>query len=120
MVKAYPDRCAQHEQAMQQKITPAYSGQTGSGGSSRKTEDTVVHAMSRTNTREYESVHLAIRQTEQKQSGDLRLQLIELVYWKNTHTLYGAARVVHVSFRTAQRWHSEFIYLVARNYGLMD
>lgn len=120
IVRLYPKRSNQHALALEQKITPSYSGQTGGGSSSRKTEDTVVHAMSRKETKQYESVHLAIRETELKQNGDIRLQLIRMMYWDRSHTMGGAATALHISYRTARRWHSQFIYLVAENYGLLD
>ena len=120
MTYRYPALCTLHQQALSQQITPAYSGQSGGSGSGRKTEQAVVRALTRTETREYEAVHLAIRQTRQLPGGAERLRLIRLVYWKRSHTLTGAAMAVHVSIPTAKRWHGEFIRLVAKNFGLLD
>lgn len=120
MTYRYPALCTLHQQALAQQITPAYSGQSGGSGSGRKTEQTVVRALTRTESREYEAVHLAIRQTRQLEGGAERLRLIRLVYWARSHTLTGAALAANVSYRTARRWNSEFLRLVAKNYGLLD
>ena len=45
-------------------------------------------------------------------NGDLRRRIIEICYWKNTHTIDGAALIIHVSPRTAHEWDREFIGLV--------
>ena len=60
----------------------------------------------------------AVEETKQLSDGAERLKLIDLVLWKRTHTLQGAAMVVYVSERTAQEWHRQFIYLVAEKRGL--
>lgn len=70
--------------------------------------------------RERAAVTRAIEQTMKLPDGDSRMIVIDLMYWRNTHKLYGASRVAHVSERTAQRWHADFIRTVGRNFGLMD
>lgn len=70
--------------------------------------------------REYEAVRAAIEQTERMSNGYDRLKIVDLVFWKRTHTLPGSALLVPCSERAAQRWHAEFIKTVARNFGLLD
>ena len=70
--------------------------------------------------REKEAVRAAVEATEQLDSGADRLLVVDLVFWSRTHTLEGAAMQVHVSLRTAQEYHRQFIRLVARNIGLLD
>lgn len=67
---------------------------------------------------EVAAVEAAIEDTKQLIDGTERLRLIDLVLWKRTHTLQGAAMVIYVSERTAQEWHRQFIYLVAEKRGL--
>lgn len=67
---------------------------------------------------EISAVEAAIEETKQLIDGSERLRLIDLVLWKRTHTLQGAAMVVYVSERTAQEWNRQFIYLVAEKRGL--
>lgn len=70
-----------------------------------------------TTLKERMAVKRAIEQTEQLENGKERLQVIELVFFKQTHTLEGAALMVPCHYKTAQGWHNDFIRLVARNYG---
>jgi hypothetical protein len=46
--------------------------------------------------------------------------VVRLVFWDNRETLEGAALSIPCHYKTAQRWHNEFIRLVASYYGLMD
>lgn len=43
-----------------------------------------------------------------------------MVYWKNTHTLSGAAYQVNISYETAKIYQRQFIVAVAQNYGLLN
>lgn len=70
--------------------------------------------------RERGAVQAAVEDTEGLRDGAERLKLIDMVFWKQTHTLSGAAMQIPCSERTAQEWHRQFIRLVAKNIGLMD
>ena len=70
--------------------------------------------------REYLAVQAAAEQTGALPDGKDRLKVIELVLWKGTHLVCGAAMRVPCSERTAAQWHGDFIRLVARNLGLLD
>lgn len=70
--------------------------------------------------KEQSAVEAAIDHTIGQANGKERVEVIEMVLLKGTHTLQGAAQAVHYSERTARRWHTDFIKLVAKNYGLMD
>ena len=66
------------------------------------------------------AVEKAIDQTSRMDSGKERLQVIELVFFKQTHTLEGAALMVPCGYETAKRWVQQFIKMTAKNYGLLD
>lgn len=70
--------------------------------------------------REREAVQRAIDQTEQMVDGKERLQVIDLAFFRQTHTLEGAAVLIPCSERTARRWHTDFIKAVAKEFGLLD
>lgn len=120
MIYRYPALTEQHNLALAQKVTPAYTGMPGGGETSRTTETVAVKAMTKTATREYEAVHLAEQKTASEPGGDDRMKLVEMIYWRRTHTLSGAAQSVHVSYITAKRWNAHFIKQVAKNYGFFD
>ena len=66
--------------------------------------------------RELEAVHRAVDETLRRYSGKTRIELVELVYWRQSHTLTGAALKLHLSERTAKRWNGEFIKCVAAEF----
>ena len=68
--------------------------------------------------REFEAVDKAIEKTKRKKNGGERLKLLDMVFFKQTHTLHGAAMACNISYTTAQRWHKAFIMAVAKNFGL--
>ena len=68
---------------------------------------------------ESEAVRDAVTETGQLVDGAERLKLVDMVLWKRTHTIQGAAMAIFVSDRTAQEWHRHFIRLVGQKRGLL-
>lgn len=68
---------------------------------------------------EQAAVYRALTEIMNKPDANARLMLIDLVFFKQTHTLDGAAQAVSCSERTARRWSSEFITMVAKERGLL-
>lgn len=79
-----------------------------------------IRELPSTSQREYEAVRRAVETTEHYRNGQERLKVIELVLWKKTHNLQGAALQIPCHVDTAKVWHGDFIRLVASYYGLMD
>lgn len=73
-----------------------------------------------TSLKERMAVQRSIEQTERMENGKERLQVVDLVFFKQTHTLEGAAMMVPCHYETARHWHSDFIKLVAPNFGLLE
>jgi len=67
---------------------------------------------------------VAIRKTIEEircgRDGEDKVKLIEMVYFKKSHSVDGASLVLHVSERTAHRWNSEFIYALGMRMGFLD
>ncbi len=76
----------------------------------RKVEDTLTAK----EQRRYDAVHAAIEETERMPTGTQRLALVDLVYWKRSHTLFGAAMRIPISDRTAQKWNAQFIRMTEK------
>ena len=68
--------------------------------------------------REVEAVRNAIDRTERLKNGTERLKLIDLVFFKQTHSLNGACLQCYTSEITGRRWHTEFIKAVCENLDL--
>lgn len=65
---------------------------------------------------EKEAVEAAIATTERMQNGMDRLAVVDMVFWKQTHTLSGAAMMIPCGYETAKRWQQQFIKQVARSF----
>jgi hypothetical protein len=120
VIRAYPARKREYEQLHEQSVTANISGMPGSGEVSRGTEDIAIRQLPYTRQREYEAVKRAVEATQRRENGKERLRIIDLVYWKRSHTLEGAALSVGYGYDRARQLHGEFVRLVAANYGLMD
>lgn len=121
MVKRYPALKAEYKSLHEQSVTARYDSEpTAGGGDGRTLENIAIRELPTTRQREYAAVDAAIQKTKDQKSGDTRIRIIDLVYWKKTHTLAGAAMAAHCAYDTAKAYHSAFLNLVAENYGLRD
>lgn len=69
--------------------------------------------------KEKTAIEKTIKETKALPDGMARLQLINLVFWKQNRTLDGACMACYVSERTGRRWHTDFIRRVCENLDLM-
>ena len=120
VIRAYPELKQEYDELHIQSITAGMSGMPSGGGVSRGTEDLAIRELPCTKQREYESVRRAIEATKLMNNGAQRLRIIELVYWKRSHTVEGAAMMVGYSPDRGKQIHGDFIRLVAKYYGLLD
>ena len=120
MIRRYPSLKAEYEDLHSQSVTAHYSCLPRSGGIGRGTEAVSIRELPSTRQREFEAVRSAIETTRSYANGKERLAVIDMVLWKRSHTIDGAAMAIPCSWRAACQWHGEFIRLVAKNYGLLD
>ena len=121
IIRAYPELKREYEALHEQSVTANMSGMPGGGnGVSRGTEDIAIRELPYTKLREYEAVRRAIEYTRHFKNGEERLKIIDLMYWKKSHTLAGAALQVGYGYDRARQIHQEFVVAVATYYGLMD
>ena len=120
VIRAYPGLKKEYEDLHQQSVTANMSGMPGGGEVSRGTEDIAIRELPYTKQREYEAVRRAVERTKCLRNGKERLDIINLMYWKNSHTLAGAGLQVGYGYDRARQIHQEFVVTVATNLGLMD
>ena len=121
ILRAYPELCAKLQQLKDQHITVSYEPSGGGkGGISRPTESAALAELRGTEGKEYNAVRQAIEYTAKLKSGTERNALIDMVFFKKSHSLEGAAIALFISYSTAKKWHKEFILAVADFYGLLD
>lgn len=120
IIRDYP-RLKEERAALQEmNITAGFSPRIGSSEVSRGTENYALRILPGVSEKEFQAVEKAISETAKDKYGPERLALIEMVFWKQSHTLVGAAMAIPTSQRTGRRWHSDFIKLVAKHYGLLE
>ena len=97
----------------EQKITPSYEGVAVQHSASRTTEDAALRSPL---TDAEENIIIAVEFAMQMQrsysNGAERIRMMELVYFKRTHTIYGAAEIVHYSPDALWRWNTEILTAV--------
>lgn len=121
ILRAYPELCAKLQQLKEQHITVSYEPSGGGkGGIARPTESAALAELRGTEGKEYNAVRQAIEYTSKLRNGAERNALIDMVFFKKSHSLEGAAIALFISYSTAKRWHKEFILAVADFYGLLD
>lgn len=120
IIRAYPGLKKEYEALHEQSVTANMSGMPGGGEVSRGTESIALRELPRAKQAEYDAVRKAIAITELMRTGTDRLKLMDMVFWKNSHTLQGAAMAINVSYETAVEYHRDFIMISAYFRDLVD
>lgn len=118
VIRKYKERDELLRDLRSQSITANMSGMPGGGIASRSTENIALRCLPENEQREYDAVSLGIKQTLRMKNGQDRMDVIDLVFWTGDHNLTSAARKMGYSYDTAQDYHRDFIWLVAKNLGL--
>lgn len=106
-------------QAHTQRVTAQYNKGRSGGGATRTTEAVALRSgLTRQQEKELQAIEKALKTTRRGPDGKIRVRIIEMIYFRNTHTIEGAAQQVHVSYSTAWRWADTFVRLVGKNLGL--
>ena len=119
MIRRYPALVQKQACLHDICITAKISGMPHGTGISNPTEQAALRDLPEINRREMQAVQGAIAQTERSVAGQDKMRVIQLVYWKRSHTLSGAAVELHCSEPTVKRWNGDFIRDVAKNFGLL-
>ena len=119
VVRTYPELEQELKELRRTKVTPNYNATGGSGGPSKTTENAALRELEPKKQKRYDAVEAALRKTRRFRDGSSRCRLIDLVYFRKSHTLQGAANSCHVSFGTAKIWNQNFLRLVASELDLL-
>lgn len=111
-LKQYPKlKRRQNENDMQ--ITAQYNGVAVQHSASRVTENIALRStLTEREENIISAVEFALRMQNYYPNGDERMKMIEMVYFKKTHTLAGAAEVCHYSVDAVFRWNVEILTAV--------
>lgn len=120
MVRVYPERKKEYEDLQSQRITRGIDTITSGSGTSRSTENAALRQLSPAKQAEYDAVTKAIEATKIMRNGKERLELINMVFWRKSHNIDGAAYALNYSSITGERFHRDFLRLVGLYRGLCD
>lgn len=108
----YPGLRSQLRDLQSMSVTPSLSGMPMGGGEHRSTEDAALRQLPPEDQRRLDAVAQALEISEHLTSGLARRKLIDLVYFRRSHTVEGAAMRIPCSVQTAKTWNSDFLLLV--------
>ena len=115
VIRNYPTHHENLYDSKLQSVTASYSAMPRGGGIGRTVETLAIRTLPRDEQREYDAVLGAARDVMREcHTGEERLRLIDMVFWRGSHTLQGAAQQIPVSYETAKRWQRDFIIRVAK------
>lgn len=120
VIRAYPELSRRLAELRHTPVTARYGPSGGAGGPTSPVERAAIRGLPHTEQREHDAVEAAIEQTRTLPDAAARLRLVDLVFWRQSHTLQGAAREVHLGYRAARERQQAFILLVARELGLTE
>ena len=118
----FPTNQAQLEAVKREMVpspTPTYGVEGHSHDASRTTEDIMLRISSSAYIRQLEQTVTAIQYVVGHLDA-IDAKLVELVYFKGTHTVEGAAMIVNLSVRTAYRHINNVLTAVALELGLIN
>jgi hypothetical protein len=113
VIRAFPDLKKEYLALHEQSVTASLSGMPGAGCVSRGTEAVALRQLPGQKQKEYDAVSKAVNATKGLSTERERLSVVDLVFWKQSHTLAGAALNAHISYDTAIDYHGDFIMLTA-------
>ena len=118
MIRDYRSLKLEYENLHSQSITAGTSGMPRGSGNSSVVEELALKQLPPDDQKAYDAVRRSVEITKLLPDGELKISLIRYVYWnKQQHPVKDAAMQLHISRRTAERWHAEFVRLVGKCYG---
>lgn len=114
---AYPRLRRELAELRSMSVTPKLSGMPRGGGASRSVEDAALRQLPPGERAAFEAVDRALRLLRVFRTAEKRRRLVEMVYFRQSHTIYGAGAVLEVSEVTARQWNRDFLLSVYTGLG---
>ena len=118
VLRQYPTHKRKLAELQSMRMTQSYDGGNHSGGITRAAESSALRQLPADEQREFDAVERVIKTTAQYEDGEERTRLLDMVFFKQSHSLTGAAVKLNVSYSTAKRWHNRAIVQTAIEMGL--
>lgn len=96
-----------------QQITPVYGGTAVQHGASRVTENVALRSpLTEREESIISAVEFAMRMQSRYYNAEARLKMMQLVFFRQTHTLQGAALECGYNINTIKAWSNEVLTAV--------
>lgn len=118
-IRRYPELKRRKAQMHNSNIIANYSAMPKSNVSSRTTENIAIRELKPADERELQAVGKAIEAICDLSDGKEIMKIVELVDFKRTHFLRGAALECNISEQTAKRRRQVFVNECARQLGYL-
>ena len=109
-LRQYPKAKRKQNETGEMRITPAYGGVPGGDSASRTTENVALGVkLTPYEENVISAVEFAMKMQCAYPNAQERMKMIDLVYFKRTHTLAGAAIECHYSEEALKKWNIEIL-----------
>ena len=118
VVRNYPARKEEYEQLHAPLASSGVSGAPKAAGVSRTVENLALRTMAPMKQLEYDAVTKAIAVTKLLPDGELRVDLIDRMYWRGKKlNIDDVIYPIGIAEATGKRWHGAFVRLVGEFLG---
>lgn len=121
ILKYYPYLKARQNEAKTPRVTAVYGPVVGGNGRHRGTEEIAIK--SPLNAKEEEvvaAIDKTIEEIKRQRDGETVLRIVEMVDFKRSHTIEGAAMALYMHRVTASDKRTRFIDGVGKNLGWLE
>ncbi len=116
-LREYPEMRRRKDELQASAMTANYNPMPKGSDPSRTTENLATATLPEQEEKWLDAIDRAISTAAFWRDGTLTIRLIQMVFFARSHTVIGAADVLHVSESTAKRAIGNFTTLVGRNMG---
>lgn len=113
-LKAYPALILKKDEIRRNSIIAKYSSDPRAGGATRSTEDVALRDLPPGEAAIVDAIAAALDEVSRRRDGFEVVRLVDLVYFRRSHTIQGAAIATNLTEITARRKLGDFINLVAK------
>lgn len=118
-LREYPKLRSRKAEMQGASMTSNYNPMPGGSSVARTTESLAMNNLPADEEEWLTAIEKALRDVSQQDDGKSCIALVSCVFFKQTHTVNGAAIYCHVSESTAKRRIGHFIWLVGKHKGLV-
>ena len=113
-IRQYPKLAARKAELQKQSLTPAYEATIRGSEPGRTTETAALRQLPAAEQMWLDAIELAIEEIQRHRDGREVMAVVQMVDFKRTHSVAGAALALHMDRATAWRRRSRFVYTVAK------